>query len=108
MNEEISDQLKVYALKTLLKKGLAHMEGIRMEAHEVYLQTMHTYGGTLTQQDIDDIILKIQQDVEEQKSFLVDHDAYKNEPVDMILFRKTTNSKKCEHCSFRGVCQKLM
>ncbi len=83
------------------------MDGMNIEAHEVYLQNMRTYGGTLVQQDIDDIITKIQHDVEEQKSFLVDRDPYRNDPVDMMIFRKTSNAKKCESCTFREVCQKL-
>ncbi|MBO4204088.1 PD-(D/E)XK nuclease family protein [bacterium] len=107
VDEGISDQLKVYALKMLLKKGISTMDGMRIEAHEVYLQNMHTHGGVLTQQDIDGIIEKIQHDVEEQKNFLVDRDPYRNDPVDVIMFRKTSNAKKCEGCTFRDVCQKL-
>ncbi|MDR0369483.1 MAG: hypothetical protein LBH96_02930 [Candidatus Peribacteria bacterium] len=59
MNEGISDQLKVYALKMLLKKGIHSLDGIKIEAYEVYLNTMRSYGGILTQKDIDDIIAKI-------------------------------------------------
>ncbi|GHW02752.1 hypothetical protein AGMMS50249_5380 [candidate division SR1 bacterium] len=105
--DEISNQLKVYALKMLIKKGSTNMEGIRIEAHEVYLQSMNSHGGILKQQDIDDIITRIQTDVAAQKSFLIDEDPYKNEPVDYVIFRKTTNAKKCETCTFKDVCQKL-
>jgi hypothetical protein len=106
-NEGVSDQLKIYALKMLLKKGISTMDGMRIEAHEVYLQNMRTYGGVLTQQDIDEVIAKIQHDVEEQKNLLVDKDPYRNDPVDRVMFRKTSNAKKCESCTFREVCQKL-
>jgi hypothetical protein len=35
LNEGISDQLKIYALKMLLKKGTTSLDGIRIEAYEV-------------------------------------------------------------------------
>ena len=59
LNEGISDQLKVYALKMLLKKGITSLDGVRIEAYEVYLGSMNAYGGVITQKDIDDIIAKI-------------------------------------------------
>ena len=68
---------------------------------------MNSYGGVLKQEDIDWIIEKIQNDVEEQKKLLVEWNAYRNQPVDMMMFRKTTSDKKCEHCTFRDICQKL-
>ena len=107
LDNEISDQLKVYALKMLLKKWITSLDGIKIEAYEVYLNSMNSYGGILKQEDIDWIIEKIQQDVEDQKQLLVDQDPYKNEPVDVMMFRKTTSNKKCETCTFRSVCEKL-
>ena len=107
LDNSISDQLKVYALKMLLKKWLTSLDGIKIEAYEVYLDSMNSYGGILKQEDIDWIIHKIQQDVQEQKHFLVDQDPYKNQPVDLMMFRKTTSEKKCERCTFREVCKKL-
>ena len=80
---------------------------MRIEAYEVYLNSMNAYGGVITQQDIDDIIVKIGKDVESQRQFLVDQDVEKNIPLDVVLFRKTTSAKKCESCVFRGVCGKL-
>lgn len=107
LDNEISDQLKVYALKMLLKKWITSLDGIKIEAYEVYLNSMNSYGGILKQEDIDWIIEKIQHDVEDQKQLLVDQDPYKNEPVDVMMFRKTTSNKKCETCTFRSVCEKL-
>jgi hypothetical protein len=46
-------------------------------------------------------------DIEEQKQLLVDQNPYRNQPVDLMMFRKTTSDKKCEQCIFRSVCQKL-
>ena len=80
---------------------------MRIEAYEVYLNSMNAYGGVIIQQDIDDIVVKIGKDVEGQKQFLVDQDVEKNLPLDMVLFRKTTSTKKCESCAFRSVCEKL-
>ena len=107
LDNSISDQLKVYALKMLLKKWLTSLDWIKIEAYEVYLDSMNSYGGILKQDDIDSIITKIQHDVEEQKQLLIDQDPYNNQPVDLIMFRKTASEKKCEHCTFRSVCQKL-
>jgi hypothetical protein len=103
----ISDQLKLYALKMLLKKGYASLNGIRIEAHEVYLNTMTAYGGVLKQEDIDNIVEKIEKDVELQKDFLVDKNPILNFPIEREMFRKTANAKKCETCAFRSVCEKL-
>lgn len=107
LDNSVSNQLKVYALKMLLKKWLTSLNWLKIEAYEVYLDSMNSYGWVLKQDDIDWIIEKIKHDVEEQKQFLVDQDPYKNQPVDLMMFRKTTSEKKCERCTFRSVCQKL-
>ncbi len=107
LDNSVSDQLKMYALKMLLKKWITSLDWVKIEAYEVYLDSMNAYGGILRQEDIDSIIAKVQHDVEEQKQFLVDQDPYKNQPVDLMMFRKTTSEKKCEECPFRSVCKKL-
>ena len=89
------------------EQWLTSLDWLNIEAYEVYLDSMNSYGGMLKQEDIDSIIEKIQHDVEEQKKLLVDWNAYKNQPVDIMMFRKTASDKKCEHCTFRSVCQKL-
>jgi hypothetical protein len=43
----------------LLKKGITSLDGVRIEAHEVYLGSMNAYGGVIMQTDIDAIIAKI-------------------------------------------------
>lgn len=108
LQEWIPDQLKVYALKMLLKKGYTSLSGVRIEAYEVYLNTMTAYGGVLKQEDIDGVVAKIEKDTELQKNFLVDKNPMLNLPVEREIFRKTTNAKKCESCTFRGVCGKLV
>ena len=107
LQDGISDQLKLYALKTLLKKNKTSLEGMKFEVYEVYLNSMHAYGGELQQQDIESIIQKIQQDVEKQKNLLVDRDPEKNIPVDPDLFSPSLSDKKCETCTFRAVCKKF-
>ena len=107
LDNSVSNQLKIYALKMLLKKWLTSLNWVKIEAYEVYLDSMNAYWGILKQDDIDDIISKVQHDVEEQKQFLVDWDPYKNQPVDLMMFRKTTSDKKCEQCPFRSVCKKI-
>jgi hypothetical protein len=107
LDNSISNQLKLYALKMLLKKWLKSLNWIKIEAYEVYLDSMNSYWGILRQEDIDWIIETIQNDIEEQKQLLVDKNPYKNQPVDLMMFRKTASNKKCEQCPFRSVCQKL-
>lgn len=107
LDNSISDQLKVYALKMLLKRWTTSLTWIKIEAYEVYLNSMNSYGWVLKQEDIDWIISKIQKDTQEQKNLLVDQDPYKNEPVDLMMFRKTSSNKKCESCTFRSICKKL-
>ncbi len=104
----ISDQIKVYALKLLLKKKRkAELWDTEIEGYEVYLPSTKSYGGKIEQKDIDDIIAKIWQDTAFQKTFLLDQDAYKNTPLASKMFSRTNNEKKCESCTFRKVCSEL-
>lgn len=68
---------------------------------------MSVYGGRIEQGDIDEIVKKIEQDVEFQKKFLVDEDVVRNEPVESVLFSRTLSKQKCESCTFRKVCDQL-
>lgn len=102
------DQLKVYALKTLLKKQKSSdIADYEIEAHEVYLPSMNNYWGKILQEDVDDVIDLIIQDTNFQKTFLVDQDPIKNIPVESSAFTRTTDEKKCETCPFRKVCNDL-
>lgn len=101
-----SDQLKVYALKLLLK-ARAKIEDLDIEVYEVYLPSLNKIGGKIEKTDIDDIIQKIKDDVEYQKQFIVDGDIYKNEALPHQNFARTVNEKKCATCTFRKVCEKI-
>jgi hypothetical protein len=103
----ITDQLRVYSLKTLLKQGSTQLEDRHIDVYEVYLPSLHEKSGTIEQQDIDHIIAKILDDVEYQKQFIVDQDVEKNEALSHSSFARTTSEKKCLGCTFREVCQKL-
>jgi hypothetical protein len=102
----ISDQLKIYALKLLLK-ARAKIEDLDIEVFEVYLPTLNKIWGKIEKADIDDIIQKIKDDVEYQKQFIVDGDIYKNEALSHQNFARTTNEKKCATCTFRRVCEDI-
>jgi CRISPR/Cas system-associated exonuclease Cas4 (RecB family) len=69
---------------------------------------MNTHGGIISQTDLDNIIEKIKKDVAYQKQFIQDQDPIKNIPLDPIVFRKTSSERKCESCTFREVCKKLV
>lgn len=104
----ISDQIKVYALKLLMKKHQkTELWNLEIEGYEIYLPNIHHHWWKLEQKDIDDIIEKIIQDTKFQKTFLVDQDAFKNQPLPSTTFSRTINKEKCETCTFRKVCQQL-
>ncbi len=102
----ISEQLKIYALKLLLKSNL-DIEKTDIEAYEVYLPSLHQIGGKIEKADIDHILSKLKEDVEFQKQFLVDGDIIKNEPLSPDNFPRTKSWKKCASCTFRKVCEDL-
>lgn len=107
-NFGLSDQLKVYSLKLLVNtKKNTQLEDYQISAYEVYLPSTQEYGGEISQRDIDDIIEKIAQDTQFQKTFLVDQDPIKNIPLPHTHFSRTSKKTRCESCSFRSVCEKL-
>lgn len=107
LQDQISTQLKVYALKKLLKMKKTTLDNVNVEAYEIYLNSMNAYGGKIQQEDIDFIVSKIKSDIETQKSFLQDGDAEKNLPLDPDFFHDALSEKKCETCTFREVCKKF-
>jgi len=104
---EITDQLKIYALKILLNQQRRQLWETKLYVEEIYLPSMQHKGGTITQKDLDDIVHKIIEDVEYQKQFLVDQDPIANIPLPHTHFLRTTAPKKCASCSFRLVCDML-
>ncbi len=101
-----SEQLKIYALKTLLKSR-STLDDIHIEWYEVYLPSLNKIGGKIEKIDIDHIIQKLKDDMEYQKQFIVDGDIVKNEPLEHTHFPRTTSAKKCATCTFRKVCEDL-
>ncbi len=102
----ISEQLKIYVLKLLLKSNI-DIDKVDIEAYEVYLPSLHQIGGKVTKADIDHIIEKLKEDVEFQKQFLVDGDIVNNQPLSLDKFPRTKSAKKCASCTFRQVCEEL-
>lgn len=103
----ITDQLRVYALKTLLKQKTKELWDRNIDVHEIYLPSLNEKSGKIEQKDIEYIINKILEDVEYQKQFIVDQDVARNEPLSHNIFSRTDNEKKCEWCTYRSVCKKL-
>jgi hypothetical protein len=104
--DAISEQLKIYALKTLLKSKI-NIDTVDIEGYEVYLPSLNKVGGKIEKTDIDYIIQKLKDDMEYQKQFLVDGDIVNNEPLAHDHFPRTTSAKKCASCTFRKVCEDL-
>lgn len=108
MNDDlVPDQIKVYALKMILKKWKLNINDIDIKWYEVYLPSLQVNWWQITQQDIEWIIQKIINDVNFQKQFIVDWDVTKNIPVPQKNFQRTTSAKKCQTCTFRKICEDL-
>lgn len=104
----ISDQIKVYALKILLKNHQKpELKNFKIQGYEIYLPNLQNYWGTIQQNDIDEIIKKITEDIKFQKQFLINQDPLLNQPLDSKFFSRTHNIKKCETCTFRKACKEL-
>ncbi len=103
----ITDQLRIYALKILLKQKNKDLGDRNIDVYEIYLPSLTEKSGTIEQTDIDHIINKILEDVEYQKQFIVEQDVERNEPLNHTTFTRTSSEKKCVWCTFRDVCQKL-
>ena len=103
----ITDQLRVYALKILLKQKTTELWDRTIDVYEVYLPSLHEKKWRIEQEDINAIIQKMSDDVEYQKQFVVEQDIERNEPLEHTAFTRTSNEKKCVWCTFRAVCQQL-
>jgi hypothetical protein len=101
----ISDQLKVYAYKILLKVWLEKIDKIWFQWWEVYLKNMDTYWWNISKKDLEYIESKILSDVNLEKSLLSDIE--NNIPKSSSFFVKTENENKCKTCRFNKVCKKL-
>ncbi len=102
----VSDQIKIYALKLLLKMK-AEVKNVNIDWYEIYLPSLKKIGWKIEQEHIDSIIKKLIEDVNYQKQFLVDGDEVKNIPIAKENFYRTKSLKKCESCTFRKVCEDL-
>ena len=105
-SDGISEQLKIYALKMLLKSNIK-IEDVDIVAYEVYLPSLHQIGGKIEKSDIDYIIQKLKDDISFQKQFLEDSDIIRNQPLSHDNFPRTNSAKKCVTCTFRKVCEDL-
>ncbi len=103
----ISDQLKVYAYKTLLNIWMDKIDEVEIYCYEVFLKTMKILWWKISRDDIYHIEQKITLDVSNQKKFLLQQNPFKNIPIDSVYFNKTSNTNKCKHCRFRQACDAL-
>lgn len=103
----ITDQLRIYALKTLLKQKNTKLWDRHIDVYEIYLPSLHEKSWTIQQEDIDNVISKILEDIEYQKQFLVEQDTERNEPLNHTAFTRTSSEKKCIWCTFRAICKQL-
>ena len=105
--DNITDQLKIYALKMLLNQQRRDLWTTKIHVEEIYLPSMQTKWWDISQDDIDTIIKKVIDDTTYQKQFLVNQDPIWNIALPHTHFQRTSSLKKCETCTFRLVCDKL-
>lgn len=103
----ISDQLKVYAYKMLLKIGMEKFDEVEIYCYEVFLKSMKVLWWKIEREDIYHIEQKITLDVINQKKLLRKQNPIKNQPLPSHYFSKTKDTNKCNSCRFRKVCQEL-
>jgi hypothetical protein len=103
--DDVSNQLKVYAYKILLKIWLDKIDQVSFEWLEVYTNNMDIFWWNISKQDLEYIEWKILSDVNLEKSLLSDTE--NNIPKSTKFFNKTKNENKCKSCRFNKVCEKL-
>jgi len=106
-SDKISEQLKVYAYKTLQKIWMDKFDNCNISCYEVYLRDMSLLGWKIKLQDIYDIHQKISLDVLNQKRLLENMDPQKNIPLPITNYSRTNHKNKCDTCRFRKVCWEL-
>ncbi len=105
----ISNQLKVYAYKMLLKLWwIENFKNIKIFCYEVFLKEMKIFWWEINEDDILFIEDKILQDINIEKLFIKDWNIKKNYPLWLEKFPKTENINKCNTCRFREICKKLI
>ncbi len=102
----LSEQLKVYALK-LLTRTKKNIEDISIEWYEIYVPSMEIFGGEIQDIHIQWISDKIISDVTTISDYLHDNDVSTNKPLAVEKFLRTDDTKKCDTCRFKRVCDKL-
>lgn len=102
---KVSDQLKVYAYKILLRIWLDKINKVWLEWWETYLDNMTVYWWNILPQDLENIESKILSDVNFQKKLLINIE--NNIPKKSSYFQKTEKINKCKTCRFNKVCSKL-
>ena len=103
----ISNQLKVYAYKLLLNLWVQDTDEIELYAYEVFLNEMKIYWWKINNSDIEDIKNKIVEDIENERKLIVDWNIENNRPLPTHYFARTDNINKCERCTFRKLCYDL-
>jgi hypothetical protein len=95
--DEISLQLKTYALDFTIFPELVHIE-----AYNIYLPSLKEQGGLLNNQHIKEAISTISADVRRMQQYLVDIE--NNIPLPEENFRMTQSENKCRVCTYRELC----
>lgn len=103
----VSDQLKVYAYKMLLKIWMENFDNVEIYCYEVFLKTMNVLWWRVQWEDIYHIEQKITLDVINQKQLLQQQNLIKNQPLPSHYFARTKDANKCKNCRFRKVCDEL-
>jgi hypothetical protein len=104
---QVSDQLHVYAYKILQKIWIEKINSMKSKWFEFYIKSQSKFGWNITSSDLQNIEQKIIDDTTLQKKLIIDENVEENKPLPTSKFPRTTDQYKCKNCTFYKVCEAL-
>lgn len=106
-DDEVSQQLHLYAYKILQKIWIEKINTIKTKWFEFYIKSLSKFGGDIDKSDLQNIEQKIIDDTTLQKKLIIDWNVEENRPLSTKEFPRTTDIQKCSNCTFYKVCEEL-
>jgi CRISPR/Cas system-associated exonuclease Cas4 (RecB family) len=101
IREDHRVQLSVYALWAHEKHGVAPEDVL---IYVEYLKEGAVHVGTITEQDLEVVRLRIDQSVADMSEYLVDADRERNVPMPRDEWELTLDAANCTQCNFLELC----
>ncbi len=104
---QVSQQLHVYAYKILQKIWIEKINTIKTKWFEFYIKSLSEFGWNIDKSDLQNIEQKIINDTALQKTLIIDWNVEENKPLPSKDFARTTDIQKCSNCTFYKACELL-